>query len=288
MSKRPGASAKKSKKRNAKTESAPDAPVPQAGASGAEEQGNTYLYGVIRWPLPRNFERIAEVGVGEPARAVRVVRWGGVGGVVSHVWAEEVSGDNVRGLRRDMKAHSAVLNRLAGEMTVLPARFGVVLPDDRELVEGFLGPQEKYLVETLAGLEGCVELTLRATYIEEEVLREVVERRPDLVGLGGGRARTLAQEARIEAGRQVAAAIEELAESDAQWLLDALWPVVRDVRTRKPLTELNVINASFLVERKGLKKFDRRLEEIHAREGKRMQLDCVGPLPPFSFVDLKL
>jgi len=207
---------------------------------------------------------------------------------VSHVWAEEVSEEDVRSLRRDMKAHSAVLNRLAEEITVLPARFGVVLPDDHVLVQRFLEPQHDHLLQTLANLEGCVELTLRATYIENQVLREVVEQRPDLVGAGGGRSRSMAQESRIEAGRQVAAAIGELADADARWLLEALSPVVRDVQTRKPLTELNVLNASLLVERKSLKKFDRRLEEIYTRESNRMQLDCVGPLPPFSFVDLRL
>jgi len=99
----------------------------------------------------------------------------------------------------------------------------------------------------------------------------------------------LARVAQLDA--ETSAILEQLAvvpSAVQRWLLEALWPVVRDVRTRKPLTELNVINASFLVERKGLKKFDRRLEEIHAREGKRMQLDCVGPLPPFSFVDLRV
>ena len=288
MSKRPSTIKKKNKLRNAKTDTAPDAPAPHTVAPGAGEPGNTYLYGVIRWPPPENFYRLAGEGVGGPPRAVRLVRAGPVAGVVSHVWAEEVSEEDVRSLRRDMKAHSAVLNRLAEEITVLPARFGVVLPDDHVLVQRFLEPQHDHLLQTLANLEGCVELTLRATYIENQVLREVVEQRPDLVGAGGGRSRSMAQESRIEAGRQVAAAIGELAGADARWLLEALSPVVRDVQTRKPLTELNVLNASLLVERKSLKKFDRRLEEIYTRESNRMQLDCVGPLPPFSFVDLRL
>jgi hypothetical protein len=187
-----------------------------------------------------------------------------------------------------MKAHSAVLNRLAAEITVLPARFGVVVPSDRVLVSDFLEPQRRHMLDTLTHLDGCIELTLRATYLEEQVLQEVIAARPELVGTGGGPSRSLAHESRIEAGRQIAAAIEELADADARWLLQVLSPIIRDVQLRKPLTELNVLNSSLLVERGRLKTFDRRLDEINSKVGRRMQFDCVGPLPPFSFVDLRL
>jgi len=286
MSKRPSATTRKSKRPNANTDKVPDAPVSHAGAPGAGEPGNTYLYGVVRWPRPKG--GFAGEGVGDPPRPVRVVGSGTVAALVSYVWAEEVSDQNVRALRRDMKAHSAVLNRVAAEITVLPVRFGVVLPSDGVLVERFLEPRRAELDEMLTRLEGCIELTLRATYLEDQVLREVAARHPELAGAGGGRARSLAYESRIEAGRQVASAIEGLADADAHWLLESLSPVVRHVQTRKPLTELNVINASFLVERRQLEKFDRRLEKIHNEVGHRMQLDCIGPLPPFSFVDLRL
>src|SRR5438045_2581702 len=113
MSKRPSRSASKSKSRNAKTATAPEAPVPQAGASGAGDQGNTYLYGVVRWPPPDRLEQLAGSGIGEPPRAVLAVRSGPIAALVSHVWAAEVSDGTVRSLRRDMKAHSAVLNTVA-------------------------------------------------------------------------------------------------------------------------------------------------------------------------------
>jgi hypothetical protein len=63
---------------------------------------------------------------------------------------------------------------------------------------------------------------------------------------------------------------------------------VRDVRVGKPLRDLMALNASFLVDRAELKKFDRVLEKLHAQVGHRLQFDCVGPVAPYSFVDLKL
>lgn len=65
-------------------------------------------------------------------------------------------------------------------------------------------------------------------------------------------------------------------------------PVIRDARIGKPLTDLMVLNASFLVGRAMLPKFDRTLEIATRETRDRMTFDCVGPLPPFSFVDLRL
>ena len=49
-----------------------------------------------------------------------------------------------------------------------------------------------------------------------------------------------------------------------------------------------VLNASFLVHRPALPEFDRALAKVQAGVTNRMTLDCVGPLPPYSFVDLRL
>ena len=92
--------------------------------------------------------------------------------------------------------------------------------------------------------------------------------------------------------------LEELA-SDSLWLVGgkganlgelvrAGTPGGRDTRVGRPLTDLMVLNASFLVDRAGLSKFDRRLEKVSAEVGGQARFDCVGPLPPFSFVDLRI
>ena len=89
-------------------------------------------------------------------------------------------------------------------------------------------------------------------------------------------------------GQRIAAAIHANQDRDARWLVQSLTSVVRDVRIGKPLNDLMVLNASFLVDRAMLPQFDRTLEKVDAQVGHRMQLDCVGPLPPYSFAELRL
>src|SRR5689334_18640543 len=154
--------------------------------------GNVYLYGIVRWPVPGGPKALgaAATGVGDPPGEVRPVRSGGLAALVSDVSAAEMSAQGVRGMRRDMKAHSAVLNALGAKTTVLPARFGVVLPDEHALVSEFLDPRRRELEENLDRLDGTVEVTLRASYVEEQILREVVSARPELAGGAGGRGRS--------------------------------------------------------------------------------------------------
>lgn len=248
---------------------------------------NTYLYGITR-AAPGNVRSLG-AGVGDPPGQVRLVRHGKIAAAVSDVRAAAMDAQGTRGLRRDMKAHSAVLHRLAESHTVLPVRFGFVVDNDQALVATLLEPQQGRLLEHLDALEGMVEISLKATYVEPEMLREVLAARPELAGgAGGRRSGSMACAGKIELGRRIAEAIADFRDADARWLLDALAPVVGDVRVGAPLSQLMVLNAAFLVRRDTLEQFDRRLEQVNEAVGRRMTFDCVGPLPPYSFVNLTL
>jgi hypothetical protein len=266
---------------------------------------NAYVYGIVRWPLPAPVPAGAKdgpkskgkakragaaaaldvKGVGDPPADVRAVRHRDLAALVSDVTAVDLEAQGVRGLRRDMRAHAAVLNHLAGFATVLPFQFGVVLPSEAAVVGRLLEPRCRALVEHLKRLEGAVEVSLKATYVEDRVLSEVVTENPQL-GARGGSGRSY--QAKMELGRRIAAAIQAKQARDARSLLDVLRPLVRDVRVSEPASDLMVLNASLLVGRDGLSSFDRTLAQLDAEEGHRIKLDCVGPLPPYSFANLSL
>jgi hypothetical protein len=224
-------------------------------------------------------------GVGVPPRAIEALVYEDLAALVSAVAPGEVGGENVRALRRDMKAHSALLNRLVeqGVPGVLPVRFGVVFPTPQLLLERFLKPQYGVLKSHLDRLRGTAEVKLKVTYDEQRVLREVVTQHPELAGRRAG-----SYQSKIDLGQRVASAIRAKQDRDAQWVLEALRPVVREVRLGQAGGDLSVLNASLLVENTGLPKFDRALEKLTAEAGAVMRFDCVGPLPPYSFAEIRL
>jgi hypothetical protein len=264
------------------------APAAEPLTPPAPSDGEVYLYGFVRWPVPAQLSRALGTGVGEPPRPVRLARSGDLAALVSDVAADELSDRGVRGMRRDMKAHSLLLNSLATKTTVLPVRFGVVLKDERSLIERVLAPRRATLSQYLNQLEGAAEVTLRVSYVEPQILREVVAENPELAGASKRRGLSASPESQIELGRRVALAIQEVREVDARQLLKHLEAASKDVRVSQPLSDLMVLNAAFLVDRSRLDRFDRTLEELSKEAGGRMTFDCVGPLPPFSFAELRL
>jgi hypothetical protein len=248
---------------------------------------STYLYGIVPDPVPQDAHPDTP-GVGDPPRPVRILRHRrALAALVSDVTLDEVSGDNVRLLRRNMKAHAAILNALVARTTVLPVRFGVVFPDDRSLIAKLLDPQQAVLQQYLAELQGTVEITLKATYLEDRVLAQIVSEQPQLVAQGRGASRASYQ-SKLETGKRIAAAIQDRRDKEGQWIVDKLRKTVLGIRINKTLSDLMALNASFLVDRGNMPAFDKEVERIHAQVGEYIKLDCVGPLPPYSFVDLRL
>jgi hypothetical protein len=89
-------------------------------------------------------------------------------------------------------------------------------------------------------------------------------------------------------GREIAAAIQTRADEDRRRLLERLGSLAVDTREASRGSELMVLDAAFLVATDHLERFDTALDATAADEAGGMRFDCVGPLPPYSFVDLRL
>src|SRR3954449_3087665 len=68
----------------------------------------------------------------------------------------------VRANRRNLMAHSRVLQSVIGERCVLPMRFGVAMPDRAAVAEELLARNGEWLASQLSVFETYVELDVRA------------------------------------------------------------------------------------------------------------------------------
>lgn len=187
----------------------------------------------------------------------------------------------VRAKRRDLLRHSDVLQRAFADGPVIPLRFGTVFESERALVDDLLGERYEELVALLQRIEGLAELRVHVRFVEEAVLAEIVRddgavsrlrRDPaaSQVALGEAVARALA-------ARRVEAADEAVATFTGHAI---------DAQVEEPRDELEVLRASFLVERRDLKAFERTAERYAAGRRDRMTVELLGPMPPHSFVSL--
>lgn len=246
--------------------------------AAAERDVPQYVYGIVRASAkPPRARGITDA-------PLRLIASDGAAALVSELPAGEL-----RLGHDDMLAHARVLESAIAAGTVLPMRFGVVMSGPEEVRQRLL---DDYAVEVGAQLDefdGKVEVRIRASYEEDALLREVVRDDPDIQALKrsvAGRMEDATYYARIELGERVAAGIQRSRERDATAILDALAPFALALDEGEADHERVVLNASFLVERAALERFDAALEAVAAGNVGRMRFKYTGPLAPHSFVQL--
>jgi hypothetical protein len=242
------------------------------------EKHETWVYGVI--PAGVKLEQLERRRDQLPPD-VRVVESGDLAAIVG-----DPPGDDAKAIRDKALAHARVLEVVVLDAPVVPFRFGTVVPDgvDREL----LGPWHDELKQRLESVKDYVQLTLKATYHEDVVMREIVDGNPDIAQLRelsrqGDEITT--RDIRVRLGELVAVALEQLRQRDSGTILERLSPLSAAYRIEPLEAEFMVLNAAFLVERRRMREFEDTAEAVAEEQVLRMHFKLLGPQPPFDFVN---
>ena len=236
-----------------------------------------YVYGIV--PADTTVpEDLTGVGGGE----VSLIPHDDLAGVVS-----EIPIGQALGTRDDLFAHEAVVESLAAETTTLPLRFGSVVTTADALVEEMLIPYYDWFTEVLDSLKGGREYAVVGNYVEETVIREVLEADPEAARLRE-RIRELPEDAayydRIRLGELIVKALDEMRQVDGEELVNTLEPHASAVAPRSPAGEDTAADAAFLVAEQDVSQFEEAVDELGRRWAGRIRLRLVGPLAPYDFV----
>ena len=234
-----------------------------------------YVYGIVREadaaPLP------AVRGV--DGAAVAAVSGSGLAAVVT-----PLAGDDPRLGRADVLAHSDVVQALVDDRDVLPVRFGTVYPGPDQVRDDLLSANARSLSKSLDGLAGMVELQVKATYVEESLVAELVGADRRLQRLRATLRASPDYSTRVELGRRFATVLDARRESDARQISRALRKFAARVQSDRPASDFGVANLAFLVARSKLDSFRSGFDQLRSAVSARMHIRCVGPLAPYSFV----
>jgi hypothetical protein len=236
-----------------------------------------FVYAVVR------AERDLPAGLtGVDASPVMLVPYGDIAAVVG-----EVSLERPPGRRADLTAYSSVMEALLPGGPVAPIRFGTVMTDDQTVVAELLAPREGELSALLTQLDGRVQYNLRASYVEEAVLAEIVRSDPEIQRLREQTRDTpddTLMGERVRLGQLVSQTWERLAHLDAEHLLSTTAPMVTAHAVRRPPGPAAALDAALLVDSARSRELEDALEQLAQEAEGRMQLSLVGPLAPYDFV----
>ncbi|MBC3990344.1 GvpL/GvpF family gas vesicle protein [Streptomyces sp. AC563] len=236
---------------------------------------STYVYAITPADHPLRLEGLH--GVGEPAGELRVLKTDALGAVVSD------APENLRAKRRDLMAHQSVLSRLLDEGTALPMRFGLVGPDDSQVLAALDERRDEY-GKRLKEIDGCVEYHVKVSRDEADMLREIVAESAEIRELNEvTRERPEAHTERLRLGELISREVRTRQDAVAESVVTHLAPVGLGHRVGSA-TASHFLNVSFLVKRDEAAAFARAVDEEVERQGAGYVVSLHGPLPPYSFV----
>jgi hypothetical protein len=236
-----------------------------------------YVYGLVsaKTELPDGLE-----GLG-PSGQVWTIEQGDIAAVVG-----DVPEDRPLGTRTDLLAHERVVDEIAAVAAILPMRFPAVV-EEPGVTEELIGPNHDRFAGDLAELDGRVQFTLKGRYIEDVVVREVIEGDEEIAALSA-RVRELPEDAsyydRVQLGELIVSTLEARREEEAAQMLERLEPFVVASAPHTPAQPDDVLDVAFLVERTKLQQFEDAVEELGRDLHERVRMRLLGPLAPYDFV----
>ncbi|MFI0408911.1 GvpL/GvpF family gas vesicle protein [Actinomadura sp. 3N508] len=252
--------------------------TPQSPAAGDPQ----YVYGVTRSGavLPPEVTGLDE-------RPVSLVEDGGACAAV----VSALPGGRALGERADLVAHQRVLTALVEAGTVVvPFRFGAAMADRAAVQKELLAANAERLGQVLDELDGKVELRVKATYVQDTVLREIMTAEPEIAELSR-RLREVPPDIadavyydRVRLGELIAQAMQRLRDRDGQALLEAAAPAAEAFTSKPPVREEDVLDASFLVGADRRAEFEQTVDDLARAGAERVRVRLIGPLPPYDFV----
>jgi hypothetical protein len=247
----------------------------------AAQEGGKYVYCIIRSDRPREF---GSIGIGGGQR-VYTVGFNNLAAVVSDT--PIVIYDPTR---ENVLAHEFVNETVMREHTVIPMSFGTVFRSEEDVSE-LLRSTHQAFSDVLDKMRDKIEFGLKILWEREKVIANIERDNDEIRRLKDEISRHTASStyfARMQLGRLIESALEEMSSRYVGDIHDSLKPVAVASRSNKPIGDLMILNAAFLVERAQEAAFDEKVKEISRKYEDLLRFKYSGPWPPYNFVNIKL
>lgn len=195
--------------------------------------------------------------------------------------------------RRNMMAHTKVLERMIIVGTVLPARFGLVAENLARATELILA-QSELVAHEFRRIRGHIELGVRISFDRATALDATLQTDAKLRGerdaLAGKGAE--AHYAIADFGGRLADRLDRRRSAAQRAMLEVLRPRATDHVLRKPEEDTEVLRAEFLLKEADQEAFVAAVEatskSLDFAPGAEADIKIIGPVPMYNFVRLSL
>ncbi|MFE7743640.1 GvpL/GvpF family gas vesicle protein [Nocardia sp. NPDC057455] len=238
-----------------------------------------YVYGIV----PADVEPESNaIGVGDPPGKVEVVRHGEIAALIS-----TLESDRPLGTPDDLTTHAELLDGSAAVAPVLPLRFGAVMTDAEAVENELLEANENEFRSALEQLEGRAQFVIRGRYIENTILRELLDENDRAAQLRDeirDKPEDATRNARIALGELINQAIEAKRAEDTRRVVSEIERFEPLVNQRDPSHEEEAVHIAVLVELARQKELEETLRGLGEEWDGRVELNLLGPMAAYDFV----
>ena len=236
-----------------------------------------YVYGIV----PADVQP-EEDATGIHDAPIEIVTHGDIAALVS-----EIDPDQRLGTPADLQAHAHILDGTSHVAPVLPLRFGAVVSDRDAVVNELLAEHEDEFTSALDQLEGHAQYMIKGRYVQETILREIIDESPKattLLETIRSQPEELTQDARMALGEIIGHALEAKRDTDTRTTLDALSPLTDTVTVREPTHEQDAVQIAVLFEVDRQDELEHAIGALAERWDNRVTMRILGPMAPYDFV----
>jgi hypothetical protein len=243
--------------------------------------GGKYVYCIVRSDRQRDF---GSIGIGG-GQKVFTVAYRNLAAVVSDT--PIVIYDPTR---ENVLAHEFVNETVMREHTVIPMSFGTVFRSEDDVTE-LLRSTYQAFSDVLDKMQDKIEFGLKVLWDREKVIANLERENDEIRRLKDEISRHTSSStyfARMQLGRLIDSALEEMSTRYVSDIHEALKPVAVASRSNKPIGDRMILNAAFLVDRAQEQAFDERVKETSRKYEDLLTFKYSVPWPPYNFVNIKL
>ncbi|MFC9553932.1 GvpL/GvpF family gas vesicle protein [Rhodococcus sp. NPDC056960] len=236
-----------------------------------------YVYGIV----PADVQP-EEDATGIHDAPIDIVTHGDIAALVS-----EIDPAQRLGTPADLRAHARILDGTSRVAPVLPLRFGAVVSDRDAVINELLAEHENEFSSALEALEGCAQYLVRGRYVEEAIIREIVDENPKATSLLESlreQPEELTRDARMALGEIIGNTLAAKRETDTGTALDALAPLTDTMTVREPTHDEDAVQIAVLLEVDRQDELEQTVGDLAARWDDRVTMRLVGPMAPYDFV----
>lgn len=236
-----------------------------------------YIYGVIETDRRCEF---GPIGLGK--KPVYTVGLKGLACVVSDSNLEVYIANAV-----NLAEHECVLEKVMDEHVVLPMRFGTVADSERGILL-MLKKHGKQFVRMLKKLSGKVEVELEVAWKDvKAVFNEIALQNPVLKKMKSD-PHAKSREDVIMAGQMVCQLLQDRKAKESEAFIKVLKKVSEGCVISKNTCDELMMDASFLIDKTKIGEFNKTVDLLDVKTGGRFDIRYIGPLPPYSFVEMRV